>query len=50
MDLSQRIEDFLHEISLGELVSRAEIQAISQKQGKLSSKSLGETMTLIGRA
>lgn len=50
MDLSQRIEDFLHEISLGELVSRAEIQAISQEQRTRSSASLNETMTLIGRA
>lgn len=50
MDLSQRIEDFLHEISLEELVSRSEIQAISQQQRHRTSSGVDQTITLIGRA
>jgi Rrf2 family iron-sulfur cluster assembly transcriptional regulator len=49
-DLSQRIEDFLHEISLEELVTRSEIQAISQEQRERTGTGLNEAITLIGRA
>jgi Rrf2 family transcriptional regulator, iron-sulfur cluster assembly transcription factor len=36
MDLSQRIDDFLSEISLGSLVERGEVRAISRRQEALS--------------
>ena len=35
MDLSQRIDDFLSEISLGSLIERGEVQAISRRQDAL---------------
>ena len=52
MDLSQRIEDFLHDISLGELVTRSEIQEISRAKEQRQCVGLQETShtALIGSA
>jgi Rrf2 family iron-sulfur cluster assembly transcriptional regulator len=38
MDLSERIGDFLGDITLADLVARREIKAISDRQGKCSQK------------
>jgi Rrf2 family iron-sulfur cluster assembly transcriptional regulator len=52
MDLSDRIRDFLQDISLGDLVSRHEILEISLAQQRRSSERAGEedSSLLIGRA
>jgi Rrf2 family iron-sulfur cluster assembly transcriptional regulator len=56
MDLSDRIRDFLEDISLGDLVSRNEIREISLAQQRRSSERAGELAgeedsgLLIGRA
>ncbi len=52
MDLSDRIRDFLQDISLGDLVSRHEIREISRAQQRRSSERAGEedSSLLIGRA
>lgn len=39
MDLSERIREFLDDISLGDLVARSEIRAISEKQVRHSARS-----------
>ena len=39
MDLSQRIDAFLAEISLGSLVERGEVQAIARRQDALAGAS-----------
>ncbi|KGE03101.1 Fe-S cluster assembly transcriptional regulator IscR [Pseudohaliea rubra] len=52
MDLSDRIRDFLQDISLGDLVGRHEIREISLAQQRRSSERTGEedSSLLIGRA
>ena len=52
MDLSDRIRDFLQDISLGDLVSRHEIREISLAQQRRSGERTGEedSSLLIGRA
>jgi len=52
MDLSDRIRDFLQDISLGDLVSRHEIREISRAQQRRSGDRTGEedSSLLIGRA
>jgi Rrf2 family iron-sulfur cluster assembly transcriptional regulator len=51
MDLSDRIRDFLEDISLGDLVSRNEIREISLAQQRRSEAAIDSDSTvLIGRA
>jgi len=52
MDLSDRIRDFLEDISLGDLVGRHEIREISLAQQRRGSERAGEedSSLLIGRA
>ena len=52
MDLSDRIRDFLQDISLGDLVSRHDIREISRAQQRRSGDRTGEedSSLLIGRA